>query len=63
MGFFEKEEYTLEDIQQLIQDEIEEDIHLDYKDGRALSKEEKKRTEITKDVSAFANSAGGIIIY
>lgn len=63
MNFFELEEYDLSDIQRLIDNEIEEDLHLDYKDGRALSKEDKKRTEITKDVSAFANSDGGIIVY
>ena len=63
MNFFELEEYGLSDIQRLIDNEIEEDLHLDYKDGRALSKEDTKRTEITKDVSAFANSDGGIIIY
>ena len=28
-----------------------------------MDKDDKKRTEITKDVSAFANSDGGIIIY
>lgn len=63
MDFFNLDNYTLDDIQALIDNEVEENIHLDYKDGRALSKDDKKRTEITKDVSAFANSDGGIIIY
>ena len=35
----------------------------DYKDARALEKTDQKRNELCKDVSAFANSAGGQIIY
>lgn len=62
MNFYEKIEYNYSDIQMLIVDEIEENLHLDYKDGRALCKDDKKRMEITKDISAFANSDGGIIV-
>ena len=61
--FFEKDKYTIEDIQLLITNEAEESIHLEFKDARALSKSEGKKKEISKDVSAFANSDGGIIIY
>lgn len=64
MDFYSLKEYTISDVEQLIQDEVEENIHLDYKRDGALSKEDnRKRTEITKDVSAFANSDGGIIVY
>lgn len=63
MDFYSLKEYTISDIEQLIQDEVEENIHLDYKRCGSLSKEDKKRTEIAKDVSAFANSDGGIIVY
>jgi predicted HTH transcriptional regulator len=42
---------------------IEESVNLDYKAAGALAKEQKKTTEITKDVSSFANSGGGVIIY
>lgn len=63
MDFYSLKEYTISDIEQLIRDEVEENIHLDYKRDGALSKEEKKKAEITKDISAFANSDGGIIIY
>ena len=63
MNFYDKVEYTLEDIYSLIENEVEENIHLDYKGAGALEKCDKKRTEITKDVSAFANSDGGIIVY
>lgn len=63
MDFFEKEEYTIEDIQLLISSGAEESLHLEFKEARALSKEEKSKIEMTKDVSAFANSDGGIIVY
>lgn len=40
---------------------MQENIHLDYKDSRAV--DPKKSDEIAKDASAFANSDGGVIIY
>ena len=52
---------TKQEIQRLIDDEIQESLHLDYKDSRALSK--KKKDEIIKDVTSFANADGGMIIY
>ena len=52
---------TLADIESLIRDQVSEDIHLDYKASPALSP--NNRDEIAKDVSAFANSDGGILIY
>lgn len=63
MDFYSLDNYTYLDLEYLITSEVEENIHLDYKASGALSKEPKKRQEITKDVSAFANSDGGIIIY
>ena len=63
MNFYKNDDYTIEDIEGLINNEVEENIHLDYKAAGALEKNDKKRTEITKDVSAFANSDGGIIVY
>jgi hypothetical protein len=50
---------TIEELEALVRNRTEESLHLDYK--RCSSLENKK--EITKDVSAFANSDGGIIIY
>jgi hypothetical protein len=61
--FQEKVEYSFNDIQDLISNEIEESIHLDYKEANALDKTDGKKKEISKDVSAFANSDGGIIVY
>lgn len=63
MDLFGKRTYTFADIQYLIDNGIEESIHLDFKAAGALAKDEKKKNEIAKDVSAFANSDGGIIIY
>ncbi len=62
-GFFDKEEYSFEDLQKLIQDQIEESINLDYKSAKSLDTAGTKKREIAKDISAFANSDGGIIIY
>ena len=50
-------------LNQMIKDEIEESLNLDYKAAGSLEKSDKKKTEITKDISAMANSAGGVIIY
>lgn len=63
MDIFNQTEYTYADISQLIENEVEEHIHLDYKSSGSLAKDDKKKTEISKDVSSFANSDGGIIIY
>lgn len=43
----------------MIDNQVEEDQHLDYKSAKAI--EDNK--EIAKDVSAFANADGGVIIY
>lgn len=63
MDLLSLEEYNLDIIQYLIDNEVEENVHLDYKSGDALKTDDKGKKEITKDVSAFANSDGGIIIY
>ena len=62
-SFYQKDEYSLEDLDNLIKNGIEESLQLDYKASGSLSKEDKKKSEISKDISAFANSDGGIIIY
>ncbi len=54
---------TIQDIERLIELEIPESIHLDYKASPALSKSDKEKKEMCKDVSAFANSDGGMLIY
>ncbi|MCQ2960318.1 MAG: ATP-binding protein [Bacteroidales bacterium] len=61
--FLSKETYTIKDIQDLIDNEVEESVHLEFKSAGALGKWDSKKAEMTKDVAAFANSDGGIIIY
>ncbi len=48
----------LRDVQSLIENKIEESLTLEYK--REL---DKNNNEIAKDISAFANTSGGTIIY
>ncbi len=63
MDLMNLDDFTAETLQYLIENEVEENLHLDYKAGKALKKDDKGKNEITKDISAFANSDGGIIIY
>jgi len=42
---------------------VEESQHVEYKAADALAQTDGKKTEITKDVSAFANADGGVLIY
>jgi len=51
------------DIKSLIANGVQESLTLDYKRCDSLQKSEGKKREISKDVSAFANSAGGTIVY
>jgi Putative DNA-binding domain len=55
--------WTQQLIEQYIADRIEESQVLDYKAAGALDKHPEKKAEIQRDVSAFANAAGGVIIY
>jgi Schlafen, AlbA_2 len=50
-------------IKKLVADGIEEGLTLDYKASPALARDDKQINEMCKDVSAFANSAGGQLIY
>jgi len=60
-SLLDKTEFTQEYILGLIASRTEESINIDFKDARALSSGDGK--EISKDVSAFANSDGGLIFY
>ena len=62
-NFYDKTEYTINDILLLIEKEAEESIHLDFKESNGLDKSDGKKKDISKDVTSFANSDGGIIIY
>jgi predicted HTH transcriptional regulator len=56
-------EWEEKDIDDLYYGEIEESLTLEYKRSDALTKDPHHRKELFKDVSAMANSSGGIIIY
>ena len=58
-----EEIWNYERVQRMIEDGVEESLHLDYKGAGSLAKVQQKREEIIKDVTAFANSDGGVIIY
>jgi hypothetical protein len=55
--------WSLDRLRQLITDQTEENLSLEYKGREALGKSDGKKAEIVKDVSAFANSSGGVLIY
>jgi len=55
--------WTEEDIQSLITEQRPEDLQLEYKKSDSLAKAKEQKTEIAKDVSAMANSAGGVLVY
>ncbi len=63
MDLMSARELHEEDIANLIIQGVEENLHLDYKSLGALENADNKKREISKDVSAFANSDGGSIIY
>jgi len=56
-------EWDENDLLKLIETGEKENIQLDYKACYALALTDRKKDEISKDVSAFANSGGGTIIY
>lgn len=56
-------EWTEDDILSLIHNKVGEGTRLEYKACDALGKTDGVKKEISRDVSAFANSAGGTIIY
>ncbi|HTB21472.1 MAG TPA: ATP-binding protein [bacterium] len=56
-------EWTIDDVQGLITNQISESLILEYKSCAALTKGTAAVSEICKDISSFANSDGGTIIY
>lgn len=50
-------------IEKYISNEVEESLSLEYKAAGAIGKSDSRKKEITKDISSFANSAGGIAFY
>jgi uncharacterized protein YbbC (DUF1343 family) len=50
-------------LQSHIDNFIEESLTLDYKAAQALEHTDRKKDQISKNVFAMTNSAGGIIVY
>jgi hypothetical protein len=50
-------------VQTMIANQVTENLQLEFKQSDALGRSDGKKREISKDVSAFENSAGGIILY
>lgn len=57
-------EWREADIVRLVRDKEKESLTLEYKSCDALvTNDDKKKTEISKDISAFANATGGVVVY
>jgi hypothetical protein len=52
-----------EDLLELIQIKAEENLHRDWKESGSLERTDRAKREISKDISSFANSDGGIVVY
>ncbi len=56
-------EWTESELQSLIDSETPEAVTLEYKGSESLDKTDEKKREASKDISAMANSDGGVVIY
>lgn len=56
-------EWTEDDLLQMKKIGAQENLHLEFKESAAFTKEDKSRNDVSKFVSAFANTDGGTIIY
>jgi len=66
--FYQRKRYSVKDIEKLINSHAEESLNLEFKSAESLDFinpkiREKNKNELSKDISAMANSEGGIIIY
>jgi hypothetical protein len=63
MKILEIENFSEETINNIITSSLEESINIEFKSAEALSNSNSVKKEISKDISAFANSDGGLIFY
>src|SRR5437868_1533570 len=55
---------TLSELEDLVRNQVEESVHLDYKESSTFAKGiEAIRKDLAKDVSSFANADGGTLVY
>jgi len=62
-NILDKTDFTEQDIHDIITSKFEESINIEFKSAGSLSQAPLVKKEISKDVSAFANSDGGLIFY
>ncbi len=72
MAQFHTADWWSTEIARMLQEQIPEDLHLDYKEQRSLFPpgrggggidKQKRAEDISKDVSSFLNSDGGVLVY
>jgi hypothetical protein len=56
-------EWLEDDLITLKKAQAQESLYLEFKRSASLSKDSKKKDELSKDISSFANSDGGEIVY
>jgi predicted HTH transcriptional regulator len=56
-------EWTEDDLLMMKTAQTQESLNLEFKGSLSLAKDQSKKDEISKDVSALANSDGGVILY
>jgi predicted HTH transcriptional regulator len=54
---------SIDDLSKIVSDQISESLTLEYKSSAAIGRSNRQSDELTKDVTVFAHSAGGQIIY
>lgn len=55
--------WTVADLATLVTAREPENLTLEFKASAALAKDDKKRNDLSKDISGMANAAGGVIVY
>ncbi|RYY45119.1 MAG: ATP-binding protein [Chitinophagaceae bacterium] len=63
MQILELDHFSEDAIKAIIESRLEESINIEFKSASALAMEPSVKKEISKDISAIANSDGGLIFY
>ena len=72
MTKFQTAEWWAQEFRRMLEEQRPEDLHLDYKDKRSLLpasrgnggiNNQKRAEDLSKDVSSFLNSDGGVLVY
>lgn len=56
-------QWTENDLLRMKRARTQESLYLEFKESASLGTKEGKKNELSKDVSVFANSEGGDIVY